>query len=387
MTESLSMGRPRTVLHLVNCLRRGGAELQMLEFLRGINRKRYRPLVGCLVKEGNLLEELEKLKIPVIEVPVRPKLYSPKSILSMRSFTRILREERVEIIHTQDLYSHLVGIPTGRLAGVKGVIVGRLDLCHFYGLPHRAFLRLLSNFATVNLANSEAVRQMLVKTERISPKKVEVIYNGVNLERFDRCRAGRPPFGLRGSEPVVGIIANLNPVKGHVYFLEAAARVARRVSQVRFLLIGDGVLRPDLEVRAEQLGIADRVVFAGSRQDIPYLLKWTDVVVLSSLAEGFSNAVLEGMAAGKPVVATRVGGNAEAVVEGETGFIVPPRNADALADRILLLLGDEEVSRRMGDAGRRRIEKLFSVDRMISDTEALYDRILSRRDRQEREGR
>lgn len=374
-----------TVMHMVDCLNIGGGEMQMVDLLRRIDRDKFRPIVGCLRKEGPLLSALEQIEIPVREIPVRGALYYPHSIREMIRLSFFLRKEKVKILHTQDLYSHLVGVPAAILASVPIVITNRLDLGHTMDRWHRWALRALSPFITKLMANSEGVRRMLITAEKTSPEKIEVIYNGVDLERFDRGaeiqarRAVRreplyPDF--HPEDRLIGVLANLSPIKGHAVLLEAAVRIIAYCPKAKLIFIGREDCRPALEARARALSIDKRVVFLGSRQDVPRVLSCLEISVLPSLAEGFSNAILESMAAGLPMVATDVGGNREAIVEGETGFLVPPKDPDALADRILRLLEDRTLAEKFGKAGRRRIEEFFTLDRMVSETERFYEELL-----------
>lgn len=375
-----------TVLHLIDCLFIGGGEMQMTDLLRRIDREKFRPLVGCLRKQGQLVPVLEEAGIAIEEFPVRGKLFYPRSIREMLRLARFMRRERVQIVHTQDLYSHLVGIPAALIARVPVVITNRLDLGHTMKRWHRLALRMLSPGITRVMANSEGVRTMLIEEEKIDPAKIELIYNGVNLDQFripSKEKGAVPPVrDLRlepGDRPIV-VVANLWPVKGHEILFEAAVRVIADYPTAKFVLVGTGAARRAiLEARARELAIDKRILFLGPRQDVPQILPQMEISVLPSLAEGFSNAILESMAAGLPMVATDVGGNREAIVEGETGFLVPPRDPETLADRILRLLGDREGGQRMGKAGRQRIETTFSLQRMVTETEHFYDRLLEER--------
>jgi L-malate glycosyltransferase len=354
--------------------------------VKRIDREKFRPIVGCLKKEGKLLSVLRRSEIQVEEFPVRGKLFYPQSLKQIVRLALFMRREKVRILHTQDLYSHLVGVPAAVMAGIP-VITNRLDLGHTLNRWHRVALKLLSIGITKAMANSEGVRRMLIDSEKMNPRKIELIYNGVDLDRFQF--AARPSFSQRESllsevepddRPIV-VVANLLPVKGHDVLLEAAVRVVAYFPRVKFVLVGAGGCRSDLEARARSLSIEKQVLFLGSRQDVPQLLSGMEISVLPSLAEGFSNAILESMAAGLPVVATDVGGNREAVMEGETGFIVPPKDPDVLADRLIRLLEDSSLAQRMGRAGRQRIELCFTLDRMVRETEEFYGEILSPRGR------
>ncbi len=382
--SAVGPGLERTaILHLVDCLNIGGGEMQMVDLVRKMDRKKFRPIVGCLKKEGPLLPVLERSEIQVEAFPVRGKLFYPQSLKQILRLARFMRREKVKILHTQDLYSHLVGIPAAMMAGVP-VITNRLDMGHTLNRAHRWALKLLSIGIAKVMANSQGVQRMLVASEKMDPHKIELIYNGVDMDRFQfaASASGAPREPLPEFQPddrLIGVLANLWPIKGHDVLLEAAVRVAAYFPKVKFVLIGTGKRRTELEARARALSIEKHTLFLGSRQDVPRILSCMEISVLPSLAEGFSNAILESMAAGLPMVATDVGGNREAVIDGETGFIVPPGDPDTLADRLLRLLEEPALGQKMGRAGRQRIETYFTLDRMVRDTERFYGEILRSR--------
>jgi len=180
-------------------------------------------------------------------------------------------------------------------------------------------------------------------------------------------------LGLDRDTPVVGIVANLIPYKGHREFIEAASIVNKEFPDTKYLIIGrDDGIGEDLRNLARTLNIMDTLIFTGARNDIPALLALIDIQVLASHEESLSNAILEGMAAGNPLVVTDVGGNTEMVIPGETGIVVPPRNPEALANGILTLLRDREKAGKMGLAGQERVKNHFDINKMIKEMEELY---------------
>jgi len=212
-------------------------------------------------------------------------------------------------------------------------------------------------------------------------EKIAVIRNGVVLPpkpapdgRFRRDHLIPPDV------PLVGVISRLNPLKGIEYFLDAAARLSARFGPARFVVVGDGIdpyYRESLERRTAALGLAGKVIFTGFRLDMESVVAELDVSVLPSLSEGLSNVLLESMAAGIPVVATRVGGNPEVVEDGATGFLVPPRDSGALVDAVARLLSNPALAAAFGQAGRKRAEREFSVSRLVAETENLYRKLLA----------
>jgi glycosyltransferase involved in cell wall biosynthesis len=224
------------------------------------------------------------------------------------------------------------------------------------------------------------VRDCLAANEALPRRRIRIIYNGVDAERFDgtcdRSRA-RAAQGVDPADPLVGIAARFAPVKDHATLLRAFARVLRSVPRAKLVLAGDGPLRESLETQARGLGIDSSCRFLGVRRDIPALLPSWDVFCLSSLSEGTSVTLLEAMACGLPVVATRVGGNPEIVEEGKTGLLAPRGDDAKLAEAIVRVLTDPTRARAMGEAGRARARSAFTLERMAEDYRALYRGLLA----------
>jgi len=217
----------------------------------------------------------------------------------------------------------------------------------------------------------------VIQRDRINPAKLQLIYNGINTETFesaysDRNRTRRA-LGIHAKEKVVICVANLIPYKGHSDLLKAARRVLDRNHDTKFLLVGeDRGIRHILDEEVQALAIDGNILFLGRRLDIASLFAASDISVLPSHEEGFSNVILESMAAGLAVVATHVGGNSESVIHGKTGWLVPPRQPDALADKIIDLLQDPKKTLLWGRRGRKRVQESFPVQKMIKKHLALY---------------
>jgi glycosyltransferase involved in cell wall biosynthesis len=250
----------------------------------------------------------------------------------------------------------------------------------------RTAQRLVCRMADRVLANAGAVRARLVR-EGYDPARIQVIPNGVDLTRFAAARRpwrGRAELGVAPDAPLVAVAARLDPLKGIEHFVDAAALLARRFPGVVFVVVGAGE-PASLLARSARLGLHGRLAFTGHRDDVAELLADAAVSVLPSLSEGHSNSLLESMAAGAPVVATRVGGNVETVADGVTGLLVPPGVPAALAEAIGSLLADPARAAAMGRAGRRRAAERYSVGTMIEATQSLYLDLAGRRRRDERE--
>jgi glycosyltransferase involved in cell wall biosynthesis len=244
--------------------------------------------------------------------------------------------------------------------------------------------RSICRFADCVLANSDAVREWLV-SEGYEKQKIRVIRNGIvepKVAALPGESSIRSEFGIPGDAPLIGMMCRLSRVKAVNDLLDAAATILKEHPETRFLIIGDGEERPSLVAQAERLGISHRVIFTGFRTDIQRVLPELTISALTSTSEGLSNTLLESMAVGLPVVATRIGGNTEIVLDTVTGLLVPPRNPVALADALGRLLADPALARQMGERGKARIENDFSVDHAVSKTQDLYLELMDRRGNQ-----
>lgn len=370
---------PHVVGQLVNCLGLGGTERQLVEHLRQMDRELYSPLLYCLQKKGEFLEALKEMGIDPPEFHLRGSLMRPNTALVVSRMAARLRAERAELLHSHDFYSNLVGAAAARLAGIPFVI-SRRDIGVWIGPAQAHLLGVITRFAPHVLCNAAAVRDRIVQKEGIDPARIHVIHNGIDLAAFDEAAAkglSSPLPQLKTGQPLIVLVANLkHPIKGHGDFLLAAASVARVHPDCKFMLVGDGELRPEFERRSRDLNIHQRVHFVGRRSDVPALLKRCTIAVCASHAEGLSNSIMEAMAARLPVVATKVGGNGELVDDGKTGHLVAARDPSQLAARLVDLLQAPQRARAMGQSGRIRIEREFSAQRLGERMDRLYRHVL-----------
>jgi len=370
------MQRRINVLYLINALCPGGAEKVVARTVALLDRKRYHPIVCCLWKSGPVAEEIERKGVKVICLGARSRL----DLTVVPKLFRLLKREEIHIIHSFLFHANMLGRIVGRLAGVPVILCSERTM-EMEG-KHRLFVnRLTAPLADKVIAVCEAVREFAIAEIGIRPDKLITIYNGIDLNEFspnpnqEETEEAKRELGITPSHKVVGTVGHLEEEKGCEYLLRAAAQVSVQDEKVIFLLVGDGSQRAKLETLAQDLGISSQVMFMGHRNDVPKLLSVMDVFVLPSLYEGLPNALLEALAACRPVVATQVGGIPEVVADGETGILIPPRDPGALAGAICALLKDRERAREMGMAGRKRVERLFSVETMVAKTEALYEEL------------
>ena len=370
---------PIKLLHVVGRFGVGGSERQQTELIKRLPAERYDQVIAAMEMGGHFLEEIRERGIEVVSFPFN-SLYNRNALRQYRSLARMIKQRGVQLIHCHDIYSNIFGAIAARLAHRKNLITSR----RFAGTVFVPFRRLLQrvaySFSAAIISNSEAVAHTMVKKELVPRRKIHCIHNGIDTDRFRPL----PPsaelaesLGLPNGAPVVGTVARLHPLKGHQALLRAAAIIHGTHPDVRFLIVGDGPARANLERLAQELGIADVVVFAGESGNVPELLALMRVSVLASLTESLPNAVLEAMACALPVVATNVGGVPELVSEDETGYLVPTENPDALADRILKIVDNPGLASEMGALARKRAAEKFSCDKLIRNVEAVYEQIIT----------
>jgi glycosyltransferase involved in cell wall biosynthesis len=362
----------------------GGTESQVMTLCRSLDARRFELEFACLRRLGPFVKEIDDRRLPLTEY----RLASFRSVTALRQqmkFARHVAQRRVDIVHAYNFYGNLFAIPPARLAGAPVVIASIRDLGPYLTPLQKRVQRYVCRLADCVVVNADAVRTWLVG-EGYDAERIVVIRNGVDLTRFrepsqpDRVRRELElPHGV----PLVAVVSRLTRMKGLEQFLEAAAVVGRRSTEARFLVIGetpphDPEYLDELKRLAARVGIGDRVIFTGLRSDVPTLLAGVDVAVMPSLNESLSNALLESMAAGAPVVATRVGGTPEALVDGETGLLVPPADIASLAGAVTSLLEAPALATRLGRAARQSIADRFSVERMTETTERLYCQLLTR---------
>ena len=368
------------LLRIVSNLGIGGVQKRMVSLLPKLDKKRY-SIIVCSFKPGELQNRLEQSEIPVRIVSRRFK-FDPVCIYKLRS---IMKKENIDIVHTHCHKPNTTGRLAAKLAGVPVVITNEHNVDSWKSNWQLTLDRRLATYSDRIIAVSEAVKNFYVENANIPADKFEVIYNGVDLDFWqnnilsqETIAEKKTKLGLSQDDKVIVNIGRLHPQKGHEYLFRAVRKIIPRMKNLKFLIVGDGSMKDSLELLSERLGIKKYVIFTGKRDDIKDILCFSDISVLSSIREGFSNVILESMACGKPVVATDVGGNNEIVIDGKNGFIVPSRDEDTLADKILALASSEELTERMGLAARETVKK-FSLKRMVDKTEQLYEKLMDKK--------
>jgi glycosyltransferase involved in cell wall biosynthesis len=373
MSQPRETERPLPVLFLVPNLPTGGAERQLSELVTRMNRERFRPVVVCQKGGGPFFDEIVAGGIEAHALELHAK-YDPRFVWRL---AKICRERRARVIVARSFSTGVVGRVVGRLLGIPVVMAehstGRID----HDPKKRPIERLFAPLTDGVIAVARGQIPFLVEDKGFRESQIRVIYNGIDLTDWNpapRDAGVCDELGLPLDAPVVGILAMLRPEKDHATFVKAAKIVLAERPETRFLIVGDGSERPSLEALAADLGIADRVIFTGRRADVRRLLTVFDVSVLASVTiETFPMSFLEAMAMERPLVATRVGGVPEMIEEGENGYLVPLRDAPALAAALLKVITDRETVRKMGARSRAIVEEKFTVERMVRDTEEYLD--------------
>lgn len=375
-------GSRRKVFYFVDSLEVGGTETQAVELALRMPADSYEITLGCLRVTGPLIEKLRGSAVAIREFHPKGGLDSPAGLYQIARLAAFLRREKFDVVHTHDLWTNLMGVLAARIAGVPAIVSSRRDLAHFdwYQGRKRDWLRRIQNLSGVVLANATPIRDALIAEDGFAPEKLRVIHNGVDTTKFQCARRDRERlFPGTQNEKLVVLVGNMHDdVKGHPWVIGAAPAVLREFPQTRFVFAGEGKARPVFEAQVAKLGLQAQFMFLGRRSDIPEVLASCDIGMLPSRAEGLSNALLEYMATGLPTIASRVGGNAELVNDGVTGLLVPPEDSDGVANALLRLLRDPELSHQMAENGKRVALETYSFERLIREVDGLYSELLRR---------
>lgn len=377
------MSKPK-VLQFINSFHQGGSERQTVQLTRLLAEdSEFEIFVATLNREGVLLPELEKLGFTDIPEYKLTSFFNANFLRQVRNCAKFIRENNIQIVHTHDFYTNVFGMAAATLAGVKAKIASKRETGSMRSKAQKIIEKIAFGRADAIVVNAEAVKNYLVK-EGISAGKINVVYNGLDLERLTPKEINRAKicdeFVLPQNEKIkfITLVANLrHTVKNQPMFLRAAEKVVQKFPDAHFVLAGEGELREGLENLAKDLQITENIHFIGRCTKVPKLLSISFACTLTSFNEGFSNSILEYMAAGKPVVATKVGGASEAIIEGETGFLVKSNDDNLLAEKLIWLLENPQKAIEMGRKGRGKVEANFSCATQLKQTKNLYQKFLN----------
>jgi len=357
------------VMQLVAALEFGGAERLAATICSSLPKGRFiTSICGFMGKEGALVEDLRHNGIPYFYLDAA---HVDKMGLLLKLY-RLLRDQKVDIIQIHGAYSLLNCFLSAKLAGIKIVYTEHAKQT----ISEHSLARFAAKFFSYGTKKvvcvSENLRTFFLEKLGVADARIQVIHNGIDVDRFQMDQLS---FSENRSKQVIGCIARLTEAKDHANLLEAFSLIVRKFKRVRLVLVGEGEMRRDIERKIDALGLSATVELLGNRNDIPDLLAGMDIFVLPSKREGFPVSILEAMAAGRPVVSTDVGGVSEVIVSGENGIIVPPANAEALADALLKLLNAPDMCRVMGSEGQLTVRTSFSVESMMNSYSSLFDNI------------
>lgn len=354
---------------MVNGFAIGGGEMKVLELVQRLNKDRYNITV-CSVGQGGPLEAEFRKAVDRVEI------YHKKFKFDLSLVTKVaqlMKEQQIEVLQTTLFYADIIGAYAAYLAEIPVVIswepvTGPFCLRHYWA--YKLAMRKIDRVVAV----SEDIRRRVIRDRKLSPDQVITIHYGVDVEKFasEDQMLKKTDIGVSDHHIVLGTVARFDYPKGHKYLIDAAPEIVRQVSDVRFVLVGDGPLRHEVEQQINRLGLKDYFVLLGFRRDVKQLLGIFDLFVLPSLSEGLPNAVLEAMACSNPVVATAVNGVVEVVDDGITGYLVPLKNSSEIANAVVKTLKSPARMKEMGRQGRERVAKFFSVEQQISKFEDLY---------------
>jgi glycosyltransferase involved in cell wall biosynthesis len=358
----------------------GGTEVNAVRTVERLDRSRFDVSVICLQEGGPLAKRYAAAGVRVLPFPIA-NLYGLRAARQGVRLARLFSATGIQIVHSHDMYNNVFATVWARAARTPVIVASRRWWRSLPARRYRIANTLAFRLAHCVVANSPSVASSLQTEDGVRPERIAVVPNFVDEVSFaplpsEQRAAMLYELGVPDHAVVVGIVANLSPVKDHATLLRAAALLAPRWPRLHLVLIGDGECRAALEALTYGLGLEGRVHLAGQRSNTPNPHQLFDVSVLCSVSEGFPNSIVEAMAAARPVVATDVGGVADAVSDGETGLLVQPSNPERLAAAVEELLLDPARRRTMGLAGSDRARARYHADTVVPSLEALYDRLL-----------
>jgi L-malate glycosyltransferase len=363
----------KRVLQLIGSFHQGGSEKQAIALTRALyDDGRYDVYAATLDASGILASEAAAIGLREIPEYRLTSFYDINFVRQLHRFARYLQRERIHLIHTHDFYTNVFGMAAAKLAGTPVRIASKRETHGLRSKAQQRVERVAFRVADRIVANSNAVADHLTSLG-VPRNNVSVIYNGIDVDKFT------PAAGASNGRPVVTMVANLrHDVKNIPMLLRLARRAKDSGRNIKFRIAGEGPLEDDLKAMAAELGVNSAIEFVGRCSDVPGLLRQADLCVLTSSAEGFSNALLEYMAAGKPIVTTDVGAAREVIRDGRNGFIVAPDDDAAMFERLAQLVDDADRRQAIGLAARVSVEQKFTREAQLTAITTLYDDLLEK---------
>ncbi len=362
---------PLNILHIDSENTWRGGENQLFLLHQGLIQIGHNSII-VTQPNSELATKLRKINQNFIEIPMKSEF----DISAAFKINKIIKDKQINIVHTHTAHSHSIGLLSKMFnRKIKLITHRRVD----FPIKKNIFSKFKYSKTDRIIAISEGIKEVLIKSG-IKENNISVVYSGIDLNRFD-CALNldelKREFKIIENKFIVGNIAHLADHKGHKYLIESAKIVLEQAPDTLFMIVGEGPLKFELQVSARKLGIKDKIIFTGFREEIPELLNIFDIFVLSSHKEGLCTSLMDAMAMRKAIVATDVGGIPEVVKDGQNGILVPPKDPKKLAEAILTLKKDEILREKMGEFGRKIVEEKFSDSRMVINTEKIYYETLS----------
>ena len=369
------MQQPWPVLLMVRELSLGGTERQLTETAKSLDRSQFTPHVACLRPQGLRMEELQTAGIPIFQIPVR-SFYSPAAIGGIRELGAYLRRHKIQLVHTFDTPMNLLGAPAARFYRTPVVLSSQRAYRALTPPLGRRLLRITDRLVDGVVVNCKAIQQHLIQDEKVAPARVHLCYNGIDTELFRRRAIPRPDY-LQSASIVIGVVCALRPEKGLDTLLEAFARVRHSHPQAKLLLVGSGPAKPGLEELAARLSLADSCIFEPATTHVTDWLSLMDIFVLPSLSEALSNSLMEAMACGCCVIASKVGGNPELVSHGNTGLLFRPGDVDDLTSNLQFAIENQAARTAMAHASTSFLHDGFSLSAAARQMGRIYHSYLT----------
>jgi glycosyltransferase involved in cell wall biosynthesis len=367
------------ILFVIDNLQFGGGERVFAQIIKGLPPDKYEiSLASCPGEQFH--QALETRQVQFYPTDFSKKL----NFTLILSLSEIIKKNEIKLVHGQGARAEFYARLASRLAGKSKYVstiampVEGFDVGFIRKKIYSLFDRFSEKFVDRFLVVSDVLRDKMIRGRGISAEKVIRIYNGIEVDQYlsqdqNGSREGiRNEFNIEGDTLFIGAIGRLVWQKGFEHLVQAMPKVLNEFPQTKVLIVGEGPLRDDLEALAQKLKIEKHIIFANFRNDVKEILSALDIVVVPSLLEGFPMVTLEGMAMVKPIIATAIDGIKEQIVDGEAGILIPPRDPSAIAEAIVRLSTDKELAQNLGLEGRRRVEKEFTVEKMVFETEKVY---------------
>lgn len=373
------------IIHLSTDSKIAGAEKLLIGIGKEFDHKNFEIFFCTLTARGALHESLERQGNISFSLGCLNSIDFPKAAVRL---IKIMENCKVDILHTHLFHASVVGQFAARFNKKVMPVMTRhySNVLYLYGTPLQRFLdRRSSLWARHIIAISAGVRKVLVNSQGVSSEKITLIHNGVEMPDYPldgkAALRVRNEFSIKEDERIIGAVGSLHLRKGHRYLIEAIKLLLEHKDNIKLMIVGDGVLKRELKIFSQKLGIQDKVIFTGYRRDVNDLISTMDIVVQPSIEEGFGIAILEAMALGKIVVATDVGGIPEIINHGQTGMLVSCANPIALANSLSFLIESPDLAKTMAENGRKRVKQNFDIVSMVRKYEELYQELLKREKR------